>query len=377
MKKIGLIINPIAGMGGAVGLKGTDGAALAQALSLGATQTSNARAVSALRVLEQMTCEVTVYCYSGEMGEYAARQSGLNVEIVGAPKPGQTSAQDTTQAARLLLDIGVDLLIFVGGDGTARDIESAVGVKLPVVAVPAGVKMQSAVFATSPKAAGRLAREFLRGGVTESSELEVMDIDEEAYRDNRVSPLLFGYLNVPNIPMLAQGPKTVVRSSRTNVASIARSVVDGMEDGVFYFVGPGTTTSAITELLGQESTVLGVDVIKNRELVAADSNEAQLLEFARDTPARIVVTVIGGQGFLLGRGNQQLSARLIAGLGMENLLVVATPEKLASLHGQPLRIDMDNAEVEAMFPDYLKIITGFNQFTMHAVTSAYAEYAGD
>jgi predicted polyphosphate/ATP-dependent NAD kinase len=364
-------------MGGAVGLKGTDGEALAEALRLGAEQTSGARAASALQVLEDLGEDILVYCLEGEMGEDAAQQAGLDIQIVGAPGTGETTPQDTMQAARLVLDAGVDLLLFVGGDGTARDIESAVGVKLPVVAVPAGVKMQSAVFATSPKAAGRLARQFLRGDVTECCELEVMDIDEEAYRDNRVSPLLFGYLNVPNIPMLAQGPKTVVRSSRTSVASIAQTVVDGMEEGVFYFVGPGTTTSAITELLGQESTVLGVDVIKNRELVAADSNEAQLLEFARDTPARIVVTVIGGQGFLLGRGNQQLSARLIAGLGMENLLVVATPEKLASLHGQPLRVDMDNAEVEAMFPDYLKIITGFNQFTMHAVTSAYAEYAGD
>jgi predicted polyphosphate/ATP-dependent NAD kinase len=368
MKKIGLIVNPIAGMGGAVGLKGTDGDALVEAIRLGARQTAGQRAVAALRVLEYLASETTVYCLEGGMGEDPARRSGFNVDTIGVPAAGQTSGQDTRQACSLLLDIGVDLLIFVGGDGTARDIESVVGTNLPVVAVPAGVKMQSAVFATSPRAAGRLAREYLCGAVTDCSRLEVMDIDEQAYRENRVSPVLFGYLNVPNIPMLAQGPKTVVTSSRKAMALIAQTVVEGMEEGVFYFLGPGTTTSAIAELLGLNSTLLGVDVVRNRELLATDVGENALLEFVRQGPARVVVTVIGGQGFLFGRGNQQLSARVIEKLGMENLLVVATPEKLASLNGRGLGVDLGKREVEEMFPDYLRVITGFNQFTMHPVS---------
>jgi predicted polyphosphate/ATP-dependent NAD kinase len=323
-----------------------------------------------LQVLKELADKVAIYCYSGEMGETAVRQTGLDVQVIGTPNSDRTSDRDTKQAARLLLEHGMDLLILVGGDGTARDIETVVGLSLPVVAVPAGVKMQSAVFATSPPAAGRIALEYLHGSVKELSRLEVMDIDEAAYRDNRVSPLLFGYLSVPVIPRLTQGPKTVVRSSRASVASIAQTVVDGMQDDVLYFIGPGTTTSAITELLGLGSTLLGVDVIRNREMVATDVNEATLLDLVDGAQARIVVTVIGGQGFLLGRGNQQLSARLIAGLGVENLLVVATPEKLASLNGRPFRVDLGDRKVEAIFSRYLRVITGFNEFTMHPVLSA-------
>lgn len=197
-KRLGLIVNPIAGIGGRVGLKGSDGVEIQRrALQLGAVRESESRAVQALQMVQSAGERLEVITYPHEMGEDAARECGFEPKIVGTIKRGKTTAEDTRNAALALMRLKVDLLLFAGGDGTARDIYSAVGQRIPVLGIPTGVKIHSAVFGTSPRSTGALAALYLRGRLSSLREAEVMDIDEEAFREGRVSARLYGYLKVP------------------------------------------------------------------------------------------------------------------------------------------------------------------------------------
>jgi len=369
-KKIGLIVNPIAGIGGRVGLKGSDGAEIQQkARELGAVPRAGYRARQAAERLRSVDGLEIVTC-PGEMGEDVARDSGFSPTVVGAIRPGATTAQDTRDAARAMRQLGVGLLLFAGGDGTARDVCSAVGDALPALGIPAGVKIHSAVFGTSPVSAGELAAAFLRGQTTALREAEVMDIDEEAVRQGIVSAKLYGYLNIPFERRWVQSLKAASGPGEQGaMAAIAAAVVDGMEDGVLYILGPGTTTRAIAAELGLPKTLIGVDVVRDRELFAADVNEAQLLGLLRDCAAKIVVTPIGGQGYILGRGNQQISHRVIEKVGGENLIVVSTTAKIYALGGRPLLVDSGDRAVDASLAGYIRIVTGYDEEMIYRVSS--------
>ncbi|TRO49002.1 ATP-NAD kinase, partial [Candidatus Bathyarchaeota archaeon] len=341
MKRLGLIVNPVAGMGGRVGLKGSDGEdILRRAVELGAVKLSPGRAVEALRKVAGMRAQVEVITYPGEMGEDEARAAGLEPIVIGSISGGSTTRDDTIEAARRMAEMGVDLILFAGGDGTARDLVEAVDGEVPVLGIPAGVKIHSGVFAINPADAGELAAQYLEGGPVKLRELEVMDIDEEAFRDDRLSARLYGYLKVPYVEAMVQSTKSgSATSDEFSVEGIAADIVDGMQRGVLYVLGPGTTVRPITERLGLPKTLLGVDVVLNGELVAADANEERLLELIDGREARIIVTVIGGQGFVFGRGNQQISPQVIRSVGVGNVTIIATPSKLAALQGRPLLID--------------------------------------
>lgn len=365
-KKLGLIINPIAGMGGRVGLKGTDGMEIVRrARELEARPEAPARARLALNKLSALRDQIDLLTYPGDMGEREALECGFKPVRVGSLQSEESSQEDTRRAARALADRGVDLILFAGGDGTARDLFTTVGEDVTVLGIPAGVKIHSAVYATSPGSAGDLARLYLSDQVRGTRLAEVMDIDEEAFRSGRVSAELFGYLRIPNEPRLVQAMK-VGRSSNeeASVQEIAQYVIDEMQDGLYYIVGPGTTTKAITQRLGIQTNLLGVDVLLNRELAWQDANEAQLLEVISGRPAQILITIIGGQGYLFGRGNQQISSRVIRRVGKENVHVIATENKVLSVHGRSLLVDTGDEETDRLFKGYIRVTIGYRKSTM-------------
>jgi predicted polyphosphate/ATP-dependent NAD kinase len=364
LRRLGLIVNPIAGMGGAVGLKGTDGA-LAEALRRGAQPVAAARAVTALEAAGGGG-DLEIVTAPGAMGEAAARAAGVAPRVLDLAVGGRTTAAHTRKAARALVASGVDLLLFVGGDGTARDVLAAVGDRLPVLGVPAGVKMHSAVHANSPRAAGRLVRRLVAGEGAGERLAEVMDVDESALRRGEVSARLFGYLRVPEDRELVQGVKRAgAAGERASLAGIAQDLAERMADGAAYVLGPGTTTRAVADCIGVPKTLLGVDVVRAGTLVVRDATERQLLAATEDAPVRIVVTPIGGQGHILGRGNQPISARVVARVlaraGRAGLIVVATPGKLEELGPRPLLVDTGDPALDGTLVGYQRVIVGFGR----------------
>jgi len=370
-KKLGLVVNPVAGIGGRVGLKGSDGVEIQRkALELGAVPESLDRAVQALERIKVLKNEIELITYPGEMGAEAALKCDFQPTVIGLITSGKTTAKDTQEAARRMQQLSVSLLLFAGGDGTARDIYNAIGQELPVLGIPAGVKIHSAVFATSPRSAGDLAALYLQGHVSRLREAEVMDIDEEAVRQGIVSAKLYGYLMIPFQRRLVQGLKTASNpGEQASLGAIACDIVDKMQDDCLYIIGPGTTTRAITSRLGLPKTMIGVDVVLGRKLLTADVNESQLLELLEEgrRKARIIVTPIGGQGYLFGRGNQQISPKVIRTVGKENIIVVSTVEKINSLGGRPFLVDTGDQAVDRMLSGYVKVVTGYNEQVIYRV----------
>jgi predicted polyphosphate/ATP-dependent NAD kinase len=358
-KTVGFVVNPIAGMGGAVGLKGTDGEdILEKAINLGAEPVAPARAESFLSELKSRIKDVKLIVGAGLMGETEALNHGYSCEVFGQ-KREETKPEDTVETAKAIVKEGVDLLIFCGGDGTARDVLNAVDKQVPVLGVPTGVKMHSAVFAVDPKAAARIASRFLRKQLP-LWEAEVMDIDEEAFRQGRVSAKLHGYLLTPYEPTLIQGAKMsspMTKDDLRNQAALAVYVIETMEPDVAYIVSAGTTTRTIGDLLDQKKTLLGVDIFWNKKLVAKDVNEKQILEAIKDKTARIIVTPIGGQGFIFGRGNQQISPKVIRQVGIDNILVIATDNKMKNL--KSLKVDTGDTELDAEFRGTINVVTDY------------------
>jgi predicted polyphosphate/ATP-dependent NAD kinase len=368
-KRFGLIVNPVAGIGGRVGLKGSDGVEIQKkALVLGAVPQSLNRAIQALERIKSID-DLEIITYPGEMGEEAARACGFEPTVIGSIEPGETTPQDTVNAARKMLRLHVALLLFAGGDGTARDIYNAIAEELPALGIPAGVKIHSAVFGANPISAGDLAASYLWGKVSNLREAEVMDVDEEAVRQGVVSAKLYGYLKVPFQRRLLQGLKTPSSpGEQAAMAAIAADVVSKMEDGWLYIIGPGTTTRAITSRLGLDKTLIGVDVVAKDRLVAADVNESQLLELLEGRRAKIVVTPIGGQGYIFGRGNQQISPKVIKKVGRDNILVVSTTGKIHSLRGRPLWVDTGDRAVDEMLNGHIRVTTGYNEQIIYRVS---------
>jgi predicted polyphosphate/ATP-dependent NAD kinase len=371
-KKLGLIVNPIAGMGGRVGLKGTDGQdILEKAIRLGAVPISPRKAVEALSRISSIKDSIELFTYPHEMGEEEARECTFDPNVVGSVPKAHTTPTDTKNAAKEMLRLPVGLLLFAGGDGTARDICEAVGEKLTVLGIPAGAKMHSGVFAINPERAGDLAARYLQERVTSTREAEVMDVDEQAFREDRVQARLYGYLRIPNDEDYVQASKASSPPEDKYVAeAIASDFIENIQPDCAYIFGPGTTTRAIVEKMGLRKTLLGVDVVYNGRLLASDVNEKQLLELAKDRKTKIVVTVIGQQGFIFGRGSQQISPDIIKKVGKENIVVVATPNKLTSLRGKPLLVDTGDRGVDAMMTGYLQVITGYRTRAAYRVRSS-------
>ncbi len=360
--KLGLIVNPIAGMGGRVGLKGTDGEdVLKKAIELGAVPESPKKAVKALEMLKPLKGDLEILTYPGNMGEDEAKEAGFSPTVIGDKKEN-SSPIDTEEAARKLVEMGVDIILFAGGDGTARNICNAIKTEVPVIGIPAGVKIHSAVYANDPRSAGSVVLNFFEDPHMELKEAEVMDIDEVAFRGGVVTAKLYGFMKIPVLETLTQSTKASGgRMAEEDILeAIAMRIVDDMEDDVYYIIGSGTSTRYIMELLELENTLLGVDIIKNKELVVKDANERDILDTIKGHKAKLVITVIGGQGYIFGRGNQQLSGAVIKAVGKENIIVIATKSKLMSLGGKPLLVDTGDDEVNAMFEGHFKVLTNYD-----------------
>ncbi len=370
MKKIGLIVNPVAGMGGKVGLKGTDGIEIYEkAVSLGAKPGSHLRASAALNRLRGLSGSITLLTYPGDMGESTTADSGLNYKVLGSISTRRTTGEDTKNACTDMLEQNIDLLLFAGGDGTARDIYSAVGDRCITLGIPAGVKIHSAVYACNPERAGDLAAKYLNGKIKQFKEAEVMDIDEDLFRAGIVTAKLYGYLKIPFDRRHVQGLKagSPVNESYAQEA-IAQNIIEEMDNDYYYIVGPGTTTRPVMQKLGLAFTLLGVDLVYRKELVGKDLCEKELLEQIGKQKLKIIVTPIGGQGYLFGRGNQQISPEVINRAGRENILAAATQHKIAALEGQPFLVDTGDTATNAMMSGYIQVITGYREKAVVNVT---------
>lgn len=355
-RRIGLIVNPIAGMGGAVGLKGTDGAdLLARAHALGAVPRANERAMAALHRLAALRERFDLLTCPASMGAWAAEAAGLVPKPMPVPRLGETGGARTRAAAEAFATAGVELILFAGGDGTARDLLAAIGDDVPVLGIPSGVKMRSGVFAPNAPRAGEIAAAWLTAapGAIWLAEAEIVDLDGA---DGSVQRL-HGIMYVP----ASEGMRPATKGSShprdaAALDGLAQELAASMAGNRTYLFGPGTTTTRILRALGVERpSQLGVDAVRNHRLIGRDLSEAAILSLLDEGPASIVVGIVGGQGFLFGRGNQPLSPRVLARVGRDAIMVVAGLEKLTALQPPHLFVDTGDAELDRALSGWIRV----------------------
>ncbi len=371
--RIGLIVNPVAGSGGPLARKGSDALATVEAEVATRQGRAKARVQRALTALRDAGIALRFYGFDGAMAADVLHEANFDCEVIGAAADAPSTAQDTRRAVDRLLERDLDLLLFGGGDGTARDICTALGEsKLPVLGIPAGVKMHSGVFAVSPEAVAEIVIALAQGDLVDIGPAEVRDIDETAFREGKVVSRHFGELLVPRIGGFLQHTKEGGREVEAlAVADIAAEVVAEMDADALYIIGPGSTTAAIMAELGLANTLLGVDVVCGGELVASDVDAATLLRLLdqHGGETRLIITAIGGQGHVLGRGNQQLSPAVLTRIGRDNIVVVATKTKLTELEGRPLLVDTNDAELDARFAGLIEVITGYRDRVLYPLSA--------
>ena len=370
--RLGLIINPFAGLGGSVALKGSDGVA-EEALARGAKPKAHLRMQQALEVILPYQQQIEVITASGDMGESLAKEMGFDVRVVHCVD-GKSEASDTQAVVKHLLEEELDLLLFAGGDGTARDVYSVADDNMPVLGVPAGVKIHSGVYGITPHASGMVVKMLLDGELVSLMSADVMDIDEVAFREGTVRAKRYGDMLVPAEPRFIQAVKMGgIESDELVLADIAAEVLENMEDER-YIMGSGSTVAAVMAEMGLENTLLGVDLVHEQRVIGADLSAEQLLQltqesFTQDQPIKLVITLIGGQGHILGRGNQQLSSELIKRVGKDNIIIIATKTKLKALEGRPLIVDSGDPELDRDLCGYYQVITGYHDYVMYQVAN--------
>ncbi len=367
MFKLGLIINPFAGLGGQVALKGSDDLA-EEALRLGAEPLAQKRAETALKVLLPQLSDFQVITVSGDMGEHVCASLGLNYRLVHQAKSPSTFA-DTQAAVEALMAAKVDLILFAGGDGTARNVNQVIDERVPVLGIPAGCKIHSGVYAITPKAAGQLVSKLIKGDMVILGEADVMDIDETAFRNGVVKAKRYGDMRIPTELRYVQAVKNGGKESDELVlADLAAYIIDEMDDDTRYIMGSGSTVAAIMAELNLPNTLLGVDVIENGTLTLSDATSQELLNCLSDgKPTKLVITLIGGQGHIFGRGNQQLSPDVIRKIGLDNIIIVATKTKLTALQGRPLICDTGDEQLDNALSGTRTVITGYQDEVLYRV----------
>ena len=367
MKKLGIIVNPVAGMGGRVGFKGTDGVeTLRKARELEAKPESPQRAAQALKVLVRIKDRIQVITCPNEMGESACRECGFSPAVLRSIRNSDTSGEDTREAARQMVTQGVNLLLFAGGDGTARDICNAVGAKVPVLGIPAGVKIHSAVYAVTPQCAGEAAAMFLTDRLMNIREAEVMDIDEDAFRRGGRGTTLWLPPCSRREPVCSEreiwnrrrrkggSPRNCCRNRPSHGRFRALVCHRSRHHDACHNGSPEPQEHATRGRRGSQQAACGQR--RQRESITCAH---------QGKTHKLVVTAIGGQGHVFGRGNQQISSRVIRLVGRENIVVIATKEKLASFSGRPLLADTGDEGLNDELSGYLRVITGLEDYVMY------------
>ncbi len=371
--RIGFVINPIAGMGGRVGLKGSDGV-VEGAVRRGAVPVANGRAGEMLLELFRLVAgtpqaqAIHWLTVAGQMGLDALRAAGFaNIDVVHAP-PGTPSADDTRIATRKFLAAGVDLVLFCGGDGTARDICAVVGQTVPVLGIPSGVKMYSGVFGVTPVRTAQILARYLAGQIG-TADVEIVDLDEDKYRQDEWAVRLYMAARTPFEPTYTQASKALISGAdeetvKEDIAAHLGEEIAAQPD-TLYLLGPGSSVQAVGRALDVAKTLLGVEAFAGGKLVGRDLDERQILDLLpRYSAARLVLSPIGAQGFVLGRGNQQLSPAVIRRIGADNILIIASPAKLART--PVLRFDTGDPALDAALISrrYYSVIVGYHRFRM-------------
>lgn len=371
MFKLGLVINPYAGVGGRVGLKGSDGKSIrSQALSMGAPQLASAKTTIALQELIPHKHLFEVYTASGEMGESLCQHLGLKAKVlIDVEQP--SSSEDTQTLVKKLIENAVDLILFAGGDGTARDILEVCDEEQLVLGLPAGVKIHSGVYAITPLAAGKIVKSLVLGEILSVLNVDIMDLDEDAFRQGEVKAKRFGYMNVPGDLNYVQAVKNGSQESEVLVLdAIADELIEQMEEDeqYYYVIGSGSTCAAIMEKLQLTNTLLGSDIIFQKQLYCADAIEKDFLELLKKgQKLKFVITVIGGQGHILGRGNHQISPDVIRQVGWDNFTIVATKSKLKQLNGRPLLVDTGDPDLDQSLSGMVQVTTGYQDQVLYRI----------
>jgi len=367
--KLGLVINPFAGIGGSVGLKGSDGKVIREkALAMGAKQLAKDKTQECFKSFADYFSQIEVFTASGDMGELLCLDLGVDHTVVYQVSQPST-AVDTKESIKLIQSIGVDLILFVGGDGTARNVFEVYKDGQAVLGVPAGVKIHSGVYAISPEAAGLLVADLINGKMLSLISADVVDIDEQAFRNDRLIAKRYGYLQIPAslqyVQAVKQGNQEV---EQLVIDDIAAEIIESMEDDHYYVIGSGTTCAAIMDSLSLTNTLLGLDIVHQEKIVQADVTEKELLELL-DSGAKtiFILTVIGGQGHILGRGNQQITPKVVSQAGWESFQIIATKSKLEGLNGKPLLVDTGNSLFDHELFGLKKVITGYRDYVLYPV----------
>lgn len=367
---IGLVINPTAGIGGPAALKGSDDKALVErALAEGAELRAEKRAARCLgQLAKRCPGAVKVSTYGGSMGQQVAIECGFEPLVVGHPQTEKTSAEDTQRAVADLVAESVDILVFAGGDGTARDVCQAIGEHTPALGIPTGVKMHSGVFAVSPEAAAELLELMIRGELVDIQPQEVRDIDEAALRQGIVKSRYFGELSVPQngqfVQQVKQGGQEV---EELVLDDIAAELIENLDPETLYLVGAGTTPKAFMDQLGLPNTLLGVDAVLDEQLLDSDMDAASIEALVENHvgPIQVILSVTGQQGALFGRGNQQFTAKILRRLGRDAIVVVATKTKIRSLQGRSLLMDSNDVQLDRQWQGYIRVITGYRDAILY------------
>lgn len=369
---IGFVVNPIAGMGGRVGLKGTDGV-YDEAVKRGAQPVATKKARIGIQTLVEdhsdVLEDVTWLTCKGKMGEDVLIEAGIkkdSINIVYASSSqqlGKTSTQDTVSVCKKLMDAQVELLVFCGGDGTARDVVFVVKKHIPILGIPSGVKMHSGVFAVTPHAAGPMIARFIEGELS-TGDAEIMDLDETLYRQGTWKVRLYDTAQGIIEPSYVQVGKASF--AQIDDDEIKDDISDHIEEELanhkdtLYLFGSGGTIDYVANKLGIENTILGIDAVYQNRTIATDANEEALLSLLKEyTKVKVILSPIGAQGFIFGRGNLQLSPKVIRKIGIDNIIVISTPSKLKAT--PVIRVDTGDEELDQEFIEYemMMVVIGY------------------
>ena len=382
MARIGVLVNPDAGLGGKLGFKGSDGRAEEARLS-GAKDRAGPRISETMgyisKMIQSKKClDFDLFICGGKMGfDWIQEIPFSNMKVIGDWQ-GKTSAEDTSLAVELLLDENVDLILYAGGDGTTRDIIEKLDLldssELPLIGVPSGVKMYSGCFAEDTQAAAEVLAAWINGELGFST-TEVLDMDEDSYRMGEWKIDMFGQATTPASPLWIQGSKHQIQAIGEDevLESLSEHILElYLKDDYLIVWGAGGSLNKIAKLCGLSTTLLGIDITKGNELIGTDLSEKELISILEDSSDEKIVLLLspmGGQGFLIGRGNLQLSPDVLRKIGIENIMGVATPAKLLSI--SRIRIDTGDISLDKEIREkkYIKMIQGYRTIKIVKIES--------